>query len=170
MSNRPPAGLSAWERVEWHGWTVVQRVADLGPCWEFDGPKMGKGYGSVQIDGRAYLAHRISFDHHNPPLKPCEVARHRCDNKTCVNPDHIERGSRADNNRDARERGQWKPQRGEEHGCSKLTQADVDKIRSLYAHREGERRLTQTAIAQQFGVTQSNISHIINGRKWKENA
>jgi hypothetical protein len=51
--------------------------------------------------------------------------------------------------------------KGESHGMAKLTNADVRAIRK--AHRAGE---TQTALGPQYGVTQANISEIVNRKTW----
>ncbi|MEU9611929.1 HNH endonuclease [Streptomyces sp. NPDC048209] len=76
-----------------------------------------------------------------------EVARHRCDNRPCCNPDHLEWGSQADNVHDAMERGrrprrQVKPvqprktpelARGSRHGRARFTEAEVLVVRSRHA-------------------------------------
>jgi hypothetical protein len=46
------------------------------------------------------------------------------------------------------------------HGGEKLDKQDISKIRSL------SNRMTQTAIAEHFGVTQGMISRIANQKAW----
>ena len=52
--------------------------------------------------------------------------------------------------------------RGERCGTAKLTEAQVGDIRSLYAAG----RMTQAVLAARYGVAQSQISHIINRKRW----
>lgn len=52
--------------------------------------------------------------------------------------------------------------RGTKHSMAKLTEAEVVEIRKIYA-RGG---ITQTELAESFGVVQSLISGIVNGRRW----
>lgn len=44
----------------------------------------------------------------------------------------------------------------------KLTAADITEIRWRYEHGEH-----QTAIAEQFGVSQPTVHHIVSGKTWR---
>lgn len=52
---------------------------------------------------------------------------------------------------------------GERNGAAKLTASDVAEIRARLATGSA----TQTAIAAEFGVSQSHVSEIASGRKWR---
>jgi len=82
---------------------------------------------------------------------------HKCDNPPCVNPDHLELGTHADNMRDMAERG--RSSRGEQHPPSKLTDAEADEIRSLKG------AVSQSVLAKRYSVNQSTISLIQSGRR-----
>lgn len=85
-------------RTEWQGQCLVWR-----------GSTNGRGYGEMTVGGRKVYAHRYSWAQHNGrwPGRDEEV-RHRCDNPPCVNPEHLEIGSHADNMRDMSIRGRAK--------------------------------------------------------------
>ena len=71
-------------------------------CWEWQGPRSAeRGYGCW---GRR-RAHRHAWEMANGPVPDGLWVLHHCDNKPCVNPAHLYAGSRADNMRDAVERG-----------------------------------------------------------------
>lgn len=67
-----------------------------------------------------------------------------------------------ENNRRIIELDLLRPPRGEENGASVLTESDVLKIRDLYSRKEH----TQYQLAGIFGVTQGNISDIVNRKRW----
>lgn len=78
-------------------------------CWLWTASKFPKGYGQFKYlhDGKPQqYAHRISahlykgFDF-NPDVVVC----HKCDNPSCVNPDHLFLGTTSDNMRDMSEKG-----------------------------------------------------------------
>ena len=81
------------------------KVEKSGECWIWTASRRGKGYGLVRFRGRNAQAHRASYEMHNGPIPDGAVVRHKCDNPPCVNPDHLELGTVADNNRDMSERG-----------------------------------------------------------------
>jgi hypothetical protein len=60
-------------------------------------------------------AHRFSYELHRGPIPAGMFACHRCDNPTCVNPDHIFLGTNQDNLRDAARKGRNPMQRHPEH-------------------------------------------------------
>jgi hypothetical protein len=97
---RSSADLSDWEFVERKNWTVT----DTG-CWEYAGKRNDRGYGIA----RERRAHRISYEHHHGPVPAGLFVRHSCDNPPCVNPEHLQVGTHADNMRDmVQRRRHWR--------------------------------------------------------------
>jgi transcriptional regulator with XRE-family HTH domain len=62
-------------------------------------------YGTFNIGGVSLLAHRIAYWLTKGPIAPGLLVRHRCDVPGCINPDHLELGTHADNSRDLKKRG-----------------------------------------------------------------
>ena len=114
---------------------------------------------------RKVQAHRFSWELYKGSIPDGDgyhgvCVLHRCDNRACVNPDHLFLGTQADNIRDMIRKGRNDDRSGERNFSAKLSQRDVNEIRSLAG------RLPQRAIAEKFGVSQSQISHIIRGAGW----
>ena len=121
-------------------------------CWEWRGFTTEAGYGSFA--GKA--AHRLAYETLVGPIPEGHVVRHKCDNPPCINPDHLETGTHADNARDRVERG--RSAIGLSVGTSKFSAKEVLEIRSLY--RDG---LGMRAIGRLFGAHHSTISGIVRG-------
>ena len=100
----------------------------------------------------------------NGPIPPGLVVRHRCDNPPCVNPDHLEIGTQADNQADMaiRGRSKWGGVHGEATPNAKLTNEAVKEARRLRAQG-----WTQLALAHRFGVSVRAIQLMLSGRTWK---
>lgn len=76
-------------------------------CWEWTDYRLPFGYGRI-YDGatrRMLLTHRVSYELHHGPIPDGLIVRHTCDNPPCVNPDHLELGTRVDNMQDCVQRG-----------------------------------------------------------------
>jgi hypothetical protein len=127
------------------------KVAIGDGCWEWEGARE-RGYGLFWADGRLVRAHRWAWEERNGLVPAGMLVLHRCDNRPCVNPEHLFLGTNADNNRDMQEKGR--------HPGRKLTPADVEAVYGLLA--AGQRR---AAIAARFGVHPSAISRIASRQR-----
>jgi len=58
-------------------------------CWEWIGAK-SYGYGSVKIHGRNMVAHRYVYEQERGQIPDDKECHHRCSNRGCVNPGHID--------------------------------------------------------------------------------
>lgn len=133
----------------------------IAGCWIWMGTVLPDGHGSVKFEGRHRTIHRVVYcDHHDLNIDKIGglVVRHKCDNPPCVNPDHLELGTVADNNRDAVERDRHAY--AERHSSCKLTSAQVKQIRSEYVR--GSRVLGSGALAKRYGVSGMHIRKIVN--------
>jgi hypothetical protein len=129
-------------------------------CWEWQARAEINGYGTFTVrSGVQRLVHRLAYEIHagEPPPKGL-VVRHRCDNPKCVNPDHLELGTHAENMRDKVSRG--RQVRGERSPSAKLTEDQVREIRSA---PEGQGR----TLARKFGISNTQVSKIKNGHAWQ---
>jgi hypothetical protein len=93
-----------WKNTEDDFWSKVDKSDNN--CWLFTGKNKYKfGYGQVKFNGKDWGSHRLAwhFTHGEIPEGLCVL--HKCDIPACCNPDHLFLGTRADNNRDMREKG-----------------------------------------------------------------
>jgi len=120
------------------------------------------GYGVLKRNGKTVRAHRWAFCKHNGlSLLDIDgmVVMHKCDNRLCVNPDHLFIGTHAENCRDKVKK--CRQARGEKAGNSKLTDNQVFSIKRLFALGESNR-----SIAICYGVSAMCIGRIRSGKTW----
>jgi len=88
------------------------QVNPASGCWEWQGATNEHGYGLFWLRGRCRKAHRASLELlAGEVLSRSEVVLHRCDNRLCVRPDHLERGNQARNCWDRASKGRHHLQR-----------------------------------------------------------
>ncbi len=129
-------------------------------CHEWQTETNRGGYGKIWFRGKPSVpAHRVAYTLFVSPIPEGRHVLHRCDNRKCVNPEHLFLGSNRDNVSDMDGKGR----RGTK---SRLTYEDVGKIRQMLAER-----YSQAVIAKSFGVDQTTISRIKLGKTtlFKEN-
>lgn len=144
--------------------TTAQRLAEFvkpdGTCLVWVGSRDRDGYGRTRNSGGpSRRVHRIAWELAHGTIPDGLIVRHRCDNPPCINVDHLELGTTADNNRDRHIRG--RDVRGHRQHSSKLTPDDVRVIRARL--HTGE---TCTPIARDYGVRPWTIQGIRDGRTW----
>ena len=138
------------------------KVAGRDECWNWQAGRLRAGYGRFFRNGRTELAHRVAFELVKGPIPDGLHVCHRCDNRACVNPEHMFLGTNADNMRDRNEKGRQAHVVGVANGQAKLTPADVKMIRHLYSAE----CQTPTRLAAHFGVSRSQVSRIVHGKGW----
>lgn len=124
-------------------------------CLEFQGGRDKDGYGYCKGHGQT-KAHRLSYVLSYGPIPVGMMVRHKCDNPSCVNPEHLELGTASDNMRDRSRRGRHPT--GAKASQTKLT--PEQRIEIVKRVRAGE---VQRRLAEEFKVTPAVIC-----RLWKQ--
>lgn len=91
-------------------------------CWVWTAAVERGGYGKFQKDGKARRAHRVAYELWCGPLDDQLVVHHKCGNRICVRPDHLQAVSAQHNAAEMLER------RGYEQAIERLTN-EVIKLR-----------------------------------------
>ena len=131
-------------------------------CWEWQGSRNQDGYGWVYWDGRTHLAHRIAWVLYYGAIDSGQCICHHCDNPGCINPSHLFKGTRADNNRDRSNKGRSVGGQvfGTRNGRGKLTDEQVQEIRARFTKPSDA-----PILAVEYGVARTTIVNIVRGRR-----
>jgi hypothetical protein len=156
----------------------------VGRCWSWTACKDTGGYGIFAMPQKDFSAHRMSWAIHFGDIPEGEghhgvCVCHRCDNRTCVNPDHLFLGTHQQNVADKLAKGRGSNgesharimkriksnpnsiARGSKSGTAKLTEEQVLEIRELRSNG-----MILKEIALEFGVHLGNVSSICSRKSW----
>lgn len=127
-------------------------VEDRGyesPCWIWRWTTNWAGYGQCSNgSGRLTGAHRLSYEQAVGNIPDGLELDHLCRVRACVNPEHLEPVTHAENGR-----------RGTH---ARITYEVADEIRRVRA----EERLSLRAIGARFGVSNMLVRRVLSGRSW----
>lgn len=117
-------------------------------CWNWTKARYGNGeYGAVWNGVRTVPAHRFCYEvFYGVILSNTQVVDHKCRNKLCVNPQHLE----AVNKQENRRRGIG----------AKLSAGDIKEIKRLAFFGA-----TGIELSKKFNVSRGAISMILNGKR-----
>jgi HNH endonuclease len=130
-----------------------------GDCWHCTSHKPNTdGYPVTKIAGKNCRIGRLFFERFKGEIPDGKIVRHTCDNRMCINPDHLILGTHADNMRDMAERG--RAPFGGNHHNAKISERQVMEIR-------GNTSDSMMTLAKRYGVSKSHIWNIKHGVKWR---
>lgn len=131
-------------------------------CIEWGGYRNEHGYGRIIVGGKVRFAHRVAYELYVEPLKDGFCIAHKCDNPSCLNPEHLFQTTHAGNMADMRDKGRSdkvKKAKGASHWRAKLTENQAAAIKAdIRPLRE---------IASQYQLNKSTVYMLKTGRTWK---
>jgi len=118
------------------------------------------GYPMKKYKGRQQLMARYIYEqYYHTEIPEGYCIRHKCDNKRCINPLHLEIGLPIDNTRDAVERNRYK--KGSQNGSAKLNEEQVIQIKNKV--RQGK---MSKQLAKEYNVSKATIDAIREDKSW----
>lgn len=123
------------------------RVEDRGhntPCWIWQKWKNDKGYGSKFYKGKTRRAHRVYYEMKHGTIPEGMHLDHLCTQPSCVRPSHLEPVTNPENQRRR----------------ARFTQEMANELRALRP------KMSQTALAERFGISRRYVRDILEGKYW----
>lgn len=162
----------------------------LSRCFVWKAAKDAKGYGVFSVSARQFKAHRVAYAIHHTGLCGDVCVLHKCDNPSCVNPEHLFVGSHLDNARDRQRKRRGNAATGDRNGSRTKPEScprgdkngsRIHLERRAFGDRNGARthpekvkrgvqhawsKLTEERVAQilqmrEAGMTQKGIGDIV---------
>ena len=164
--------LKRYFKQKYEGENGIQYLKDklsnykiVKDCWIWKGSTNKQGYGRLKFKRKIYGPHRLSYELYIGKIKKGLCVCHKCDNPSCINPEHLFLGTLSDNMKDAYKKGRmvipYTP--GEKHTSSILTDKKVIEILKM----KKEQKITDKKLGEKFGVNRRTINNIIHNKTWK---
>lgn len=129
---------------------------DQNNCWNWTGATKGKaGYGHLLVYNKSMSAHRYSWLAYKGPIAEGKEVCHTCDNRLCVNPEHLFIGSRSDNMRDCATKRR--------HPNLKFSPEQIKEIRKLRSQG-----VLVKDLCKQFNCERSTIGRLTLNKTYKD--
>lgn len=129
----------------------------LSGCIEWNGCTDRHGYGTMIWKRQPARTHRKAWEAHKGAIPKGSYVCHHCDNRLCLNPDHLFLGTARENSADMVTKG--RSSRGERSGHAKLT---TENVLSIRASGEGNQ-----VLADRYGVSNAAIWQARNRYTWR---
>lgn len=128
-------------------------------CWLWTADLGTYGYGRMSTSRTAgpVDAHRLSYRLFRGEIPKGAYVLHKCDVRSCVNPDHLFVGTHADNMQHGVDHKRWP--RGSKHWNVKLTEEQARFAKTS--------PLSRREVAALLGCSDGTIQSIRNGKSWK---
>lgn len=157
-------GMSPYDRI-----MKKIMVGDKNKCWEWNGNLEVGGYGVIRKNFKKGVlrVHRVVLEHKlGRKIKKGMFACHTCDNRKCVNPEHLYEGTHQDNMNDLVLRSRGRYNYGEKRTNATLANSDVKFIRYIYNkyHVWGKKGqwCSHRFLADFFNTNQTTIHFVLN--------
>jgi hypothetical protein len=131
---------------------ILYEVNPETGCWDWQGALSWNGYGRIKRNNRLQWAHRFYYESKFGHIPESLQLDHLCRNTRCVNPDHLQPVTPAENQR-----------RG---NAVRFTWDAVEFIREHYVPYHPE--YGQRALARKFNVSHAAVAKVIDGRAWSD--
>ncbi len=131
-------------------------------CWEWKGHKIWSGYGLMSYKEGSKAVHRVAYTVWKGDIPKGKYVLHKCDNRACINPDHLFLGTHLDNMNDMKEKNRQDKRPGELHHVNKMKNEDILEIRKLWDLGKE----TQAGLARKYKVSVSCIHNIVRRKAW----
>jgi len=142
------------------------KVNPVSGCYEWQGSKLN-GYGRITFgnaghpERRTTGTHRLAYELAFGPIPNGLQVCHKCDNRSCINVEHLFLGTNKDNADDRETKGRGNQALGSKSSMAKLDEEKILEIRKLKAN--GARTCELSA---KYEVHKSTIKRVISGEHW----
>lgn len=134
-------------------------------CWIWIGSRGRQGYGHFWWGGKCLKAHRASYMLHVGEIPPGLDIMHRCDNPSCVNPEHLRAATTRENVQDMWAKGRGRPARRAANGNARLTEFGRQYVVDMLLLG-----FPTSKIADKCGIATSTVRRIARGEIWRAGA
>lgn len=131
-------------------------------CILWIGPKTPKGYGVISRNDATVRPHRFMYEVAYGPIPKGLHVCHKCDNPSCIRPDHLFLGTNQDNVNDSKAKNRRNRPIGQRNPRARLTEEIVRECRRR--HKAGGVTLDQ--LAEEFNVYPSTMWFAVSGTTW----